>query len=201
MNNPSERTPMDWDQRFRDETTPWERKDLHPAFVEWREDGAFDSLNDVIVPGCGRSAELKGFAALGKTAIGADLSGTALRWQRENLAASGLTAELIEGDVLLWRPDAQLDAVYEQTFLCAIPPRLREEYEQAVHAWLKPGGQLFALFMQKDELGGPPYGCSIPAMRDLFPDDRWDWPDGELTPYPHPSLNGKPELAAILVRR
>ena len=201
MTKTSERTPMDWDQRFRDETTPWERRGLHPAFVDWRDNGAFDDIERVIVPGCGRAHELQAFAALGKAAIGADLSATALAWQKAHLEKAGLSAELIEADILLWRPDAPLDAVYEQTFLCAIPPRLREEYEQAVHAWLKPGGKLFALFMQKEEPGGPPYGCAIPAMQDLFPEDRWIWPDGEPVPYPHPTLSGKPELATILTRR
>jgi hypothetical protein len=201
MSETSERSPMDWDQRFRDNTTPWERGNLHPAFEHWRDTGAFGDIQTVIVPGCGRAPELKAFAALSKSAIGADLSGTALAWQMAGLADAGLSAELVEGDVLVWRPDAPLDGVYEQTFLCAIPPRLREEYEQTVHAWLKPGGKLFALFMQKDEMGGPPYGCGLPAMRELFPDERWQWPEGELTPYPHPSLNGKPELGAILTRR
>lgn len=197
----TDRTPMDWEQRFRDETTPWERPGLHPAFDAWRDAGDFEGVDRIIVPGCGRAPELKAFAALGKSAIGADLSATALAWQKRQLDADGLTADLIEADILLWRPDAPLDGVYEQTFLCAIPPRLREEYEHAVHAWLKPGGKLFALFMQKEEMGGPPYGCSIPAMRELFPAERWDWPDGELVAHPHPSLNGKPELAAILTRR
>jgi len=192
---------MDWEKRFADNTTPWERPGLHPAFEHWREAGAFDAVSHVIVPGCGRSPELKAFAALGKSAIGADLSPTALAWQKASLAEDGLSAELIEADILLWRPDAPLDAVYEQTFLCAIPPCLRVEYETAVFDWLKPGGQLLALFMQKDEPGGPPYGCSIEAMRELFPTKRWDWPEGEFFSYPHPSLNGKPELAVILTRR
>jgi len=192
---------MDWDQRFRDDTTPWERPGLHPAFEDWRAKGAFNDLERVIVPGCGRSPELKAFAVLGKAAIGADLSATALDWQRENLATDNLKAELIEGDVLLWRPETPLDGIYEQTFLCAIPPQLRSEYEQTVHDWLKPGGKLFALFMQKEEMGGPPYGCAIPAMQKLFPASRWEWPETDPRAYPHPSLNGKPELAAILTRR
>ncbi|MEE2524851.1 methyltransferase domain-containing protein [Hyphobacterium sp. HN65] len=201
MSETSERTPMDWDQRFKDNTTPWERGVLHPAFLDWRESGAFDDRERIIVPGCGRSPELKAFAALGKQVIGADLSGTALAAQKAMLDGDGLQAELIEADILLWRPDTPLDGIYEQTFLCAISPRLRQEYEQAVHAWLKPGGKLFALFMQKNEPGGPPYGCPLEAMRELFPDDRWEWPDGDPVPYPHPLLDDKAELAIILTRR
>jgi SAM-dependent methyltransferase len=195
------RAPMDWEKRFADDSTPWERPGLHPAFEHWRDTGTFDEVERVIVPGCGRSPELKAFAALGKSTIGADLSPTALAWQNSSLEKDDLTAELIEADILLWRPETPLDAIYEQTFLCAIPPRLRAEYEQAVFDWLKPGGRLLALFMQKEELGGPPYGCSIEAMQTLFPTERWDWPEGDPVPYPHPSLNGKPELGVILTRR
>ena len=79
---------------------------------------------------------------------------------------------------------------------------MRETYEAALIRWLKPGGRLLALFMQKAERGGPPYGCSLEAMRALFPDTRWIWPaDESFVPCPHPSLNGKPELAGILTRR
>lgn len=201
MTAENSRTPMDWEKRFADDSTPWERPGLHPAFEHWRDTGAFDDAGSVIVPGCGRSPELKAFAALGKSAIGADLSPTALAWQKSSLEQDGLSAELIEADILLWRPDEPLDAAYEQTFLCAIPPRLRTEYEAAVFDWLKPSRKLFALFMQKAELGGPPYGCSMDAMRELFPIERWDWPEAEPVAYPHPSLNGKPELAVILTRR
>lgn len=199
--SPNDRAPMDWEQRFRDNAAPWERAGLHPAFEVWRADGAFDGLESVIVPGCGRAPEVLAFAQIADDVIGADLSKTALEWQHDHLARNRASARLIHADILQWRPSTPLDAVYEQTFLCAIPPHLRDEYEQVVFDWLKPGGRLFALFMQKEERGGPPYGCSIPAMRALFPGTRWVWPEEELAPYPHPSLNGKPEVAAILTRR
>lgn len=201
MTTDETRIALDWEQRFADDTTPWERPGLHPAFVDWQVSGAFDGLGTVIVPGCGRAPEVAAFADSGVATTAADLSTTAINWQRKRLEECELTATLFEGDVLAWRPDAPVDAVYEQTFLCAIPPRLRTEYEAAVHDWLRPGGRLFALFMQKDERGGPPYGCDIEAMRTLFPADRWDWPAEAPVRYPHPSLNGKPELAVVLTRR
>jgi len=201
MTSSETRSALDWEARFAADTTPWERPGLHPAFVDWQASGDFSGLGSVIVPGCGRAPEVAAFADAGIPTIGADLSPTAINWQRKRLDECELTATLFEGDVLAWRPDAPLDGVYEQTFLCAIPPKLRPEYEQTIHAWLKPGGKLFALFMQKEERGGPPYGCDMDAMRELFSDTRWSWPDTDPTPYPHPSLNGKPELATILTRR
>ena len=203
----TERKALDWDNRFRNDETPWERSGLHPAAARWLEDGVLAPQARVIIPGCGRSPEVEALARAGLHVIAGDLSDTALAWQADRLTAAGLAVELVRGDMLegengAWMPDAPVDLVYEQTFLCAIPPRLRETYEAALIRWLKPGGRLLALFMQKAERGGPPYGCSLEAMRALFPDTRWIWPaDESFVPCPHPSLNGKPELAGILTRR
>jgi len=202
MAEETERTGVDWETRFAAGDTPWERPGLHPAMLAWVEAGALPPGARVIIPGCGRSPELGFLAARGLDVTGADLSATALAAQRQKLDAAGHEASLLAGDVLAHRPDTPYDRVYEQTFLCAIPPRLRVDYEAALCDWLNPGGQLLALFMQKDEAGGPPYGCALPAMRALFPAQRWIWPaDSDFVAWPHPSLNGKPELAGILVRR
>jgi len=56
-------------------------------------------------------------------------------------------------------------------------------YAAQLHAWLRPGGRLLALFMQarKDSaaegfIEGPPYHCDINAMRALFREPDWRWP-------------------------
>lgn len=117
-------------------------------------------------------------------------------WRKD----ADLAANLVRADALTWRPGAPADLIYEQTFLCAIHPRARAAYEEAVHAWLKPGGRLLALFMQKAELGGPPYSCALDAMRTLFPDDRWIWPDDEPLRVEHHELD-LAEIAIALEKR
>jgi len=175
---------------------------LHPAASAWLDDGTLRPGLTIVIPGCGRAPEVTALARAGLSVTAIDIAPTALAWQQEQLAAQGLAAALVEGDVLAWRPDAPVDRVYEQTFLCAIPPRLRQTYETALCEWLAPGGRLLALFMQKDARGGPPYGCSLNAMHDLFPGNRWAWPDdADFTAWPHPRLNGKPELGGVLTRR
>lgn len=202
MSETPERSAMDWEQRFRDDDTPWERGQTHPFLQHCIDSGEIGPGKSVIIPGCGRCPEVAIIARHATHTIAADLSETAIAWQGKQLQLERLDAELIVGDILEWRPEAPIDAVYEQTFLCAIPPRLRVEYEQAMHAWLKPGGKLLALFMQKEERGGPPYGCSLEAMHELFPEERWIWPpDSTFAPYPHPHLNDKAELAGFLTRR
>ncbi len=207
MNDADERPPFEWEARFQADETPWERGDVHPAARMWLETGELAKGMSVIIPGCGRCPEVTAFARAGLEVIAADLSQTAIAWQQRQLAAQKLSAVTIEGDILkpghgAWYPDQPVDRVYEQTFLCAIPPRLRVAYEASLIKWLKPGGKLLALFMQKEERGGPPYGCSLEAMHELFPDERWIWPpDDHFIAVPHPSLNGKPELAGALTRR
>ena len=202
MSDTSPPPSLDWERKFRDSETPWERPGLHPAVAVWQDRLVQSPGASVIIPGCGRAPELVHFAGLGLDVTGADLSETASGFQRDALARAGVTATLELGDVLAFRPDRPVDFVWEQTFLCAIHPHLRERYETALHDWLKPGGSLLALFMQKDERGGPPYGCSLDAMRTLFPEERWHWPaEADFQPHPHPSLNGTPELAGILTRR
>ncbi|MCH8521246.1 methyltransferase domain-containing protein [Glycocaulis sp.] len=193
--------PLDWDARFRADDAPWERQGLHPAFAHWQALGQLTPGARIYVPGCGRGEEPLALARAGLDVTAIDLSPTAIAWQRARFAEAGLPAHLGAGDAFAFLPETPLDLYWEQTFLCAIPPRLRETYETAAHAQLRPGGVLLALFMQKDELGGPPYGCALPAMRALFPEDRWGWPEDEPTAFPHPGLSGKPELAVALVRR
>ena len=194
--------PMNWDDRFKNNETPWERPGLHPAITHWIEAGEFQAGESGIIPGCGRAPELFRLASLGVHMTGIDLSQTAIDWQNQHLESSGLTAKLQTANVLKYQPDTRLDFVSEQTFLCAIPPNLRESYEAAAHRWLKPGGRFYALFRQKDERGGPPYGCSLNAMHQLFPASRWIWPEeSAFTAHPHPRLDGKPELAGILIRK
>lgn len=196
-----ERTGMDWEARFRADDAPWERVGVHPALADWSSAGAFKPGVRMLVPGCGRGAEPEAFARLGLAVTGVDIAPSAIDWQRARFAQENLSGSFVATDALAFRPDTPFDAVWEQTFLCAIHPRLRADWEAMVHASLKPGGALFALFMQKNEPGGPPYGCALDAMRVLLPDTRWIWPQAPLMAYPHPGLSGKAELAAHLVRR
>jgi len=197
-------TPPDpkafWAERYATATTPWERTAAHPAFAAWQDAGLFAAGAHIIVPGCGRSVEVVELARLGLTVTAIEFVDETLEWQQARLTEAGLSANLVRADALAWRPDTPADLIYEQTFLCAIHPRARLAYEDAVHAWLKPGGRLLALFMQKAEMGGPPYSCALDAMHTLFPDERWGWPDGEPLRTVHEELD-LAELAVALERR
>jgi hypothetical protein len=198
---PSEdRSGFDWEARFQADDAPWERQGLHPALIDWLDSGVLKPGQTVLTPGCGRSQEPAFLAQHGLSVIATDIAPSAIAWQKARFDSAGVTAQALETDALAWRPETPVDVLYEQTFLCAIHPQKREEYEAMAHASLKPGGLFLALFMQKSERGGPPYGCGLDAMRALFTEDRWRWPETDPRPYPHGGLNDKAELGMVLTR-
>jgi SAM-dependent methyltransferase len=194
-----------WEQRFRGGNTPWDRGAVNPQLGAWLEAKALVPCR-VLVPGCGSGHELVALAAAGFDVTGLDYAPVALERSRASLDASGRSATLVQADALEWRPQAPFDAVYEQTCLCALYPDDWRAYADQLHRWLRPGGRLYALFVQFNrpeaawgEIKGPPYHCDINAMRALFPAPRWEWPK---PPYPrmtHPA--GLEELAVVLQRQ
>lgn len=196
-----------WQERFATGTIPWDRGAPNPQLAQWIADGTLAPGSRVIVPGCGQGWEVAALAAAGMAVTGIDFTPGALTMCRQLLERNGTPAQLVDADVLHWLPDAPVDAVFEQTCLCALYPDFWTRYAAQLHAWLKPGGKLLALFMQaqrpESALGfieGPPYHCDISAMRALFPAMLWDWPK---PPYPciENTRIERTELAATLVRK
>ena len=219
-----------WQAKFDAESTPWDRGAINPQIEKWvrsgqlhpsqsadaRSPGGGDEarLTRVLVPGCGSGYEVAMLAEWGFDVTGVDFAPAATERTRNRLrsllqspaGAGMMRAEVVEADVLAYKPPGPFDAVYEQTCLCALYPDLWRGYADQLYGWLRPGGKLFALFMQSPRDGsptgfieGPPYHCDVNAMRALFPAGRWDWPK---PPYPlvaHPL--GTAELAVVLTRR
>lgn len=102
----------------------------------------------------------------------------------------------LQSDIFTFGQSNRFDAIYEQTSLCAIHPSRWQTYEQLLACWLRPGGKLFALFMQSDMPDGPPFTCEHHAMQRLFA-SGWQW-YGEPQRVDHPS--GMHELASIIER-
>lgn len=187
---------IDWEARYQAATTAWEREHINPGFNEWRELFS-QSPGSVIIPGCGRAPEVVAFAELGWAVTGVDLADTAVGYQRDALRRAGLVGHVEQFNVLAWAPQDPVDLVYEQTCLCALDPAQWTDYARQLHAWLKPGGVLAALFMQTGKDGGPPFHCELAAMRDLFGEDEWEW-DVQTFHSEHPM--GIHELGCLLTR-
>lgn len=196
-----------WKERFATGTTPWNRGAPNPHLAHWLADGTLVAGNSVIVPGCGHGWEVAALARAGMHVTGIDFAPNALALCRQVLEHESLAAQLFDADVLHWQPAAPVDAIFEQTCLCALYPDFWRRYAEQLHAWLKPGGKLLALFLQAPRpsaaqglIEGPPYHCDINAMRALFPATQWAWPQPPYAQVVNPGIE-RTELAVILVRK
>ena len=188
----------DWESRYRDGATAWERPGLNDAFLTWRDHGLLKPCH-ILIPGGGRSAEPLAMAEAGFDVTVVDLAESAVAAQRARLEHLHVQARVELANLLIWEPAAPFDAIYDQTFLCALPPAAWPEYEERLHRWLKPDGTLFILFMQTHTAGGPPFHCDLEAMGHLFPTARWRWPEQLEPQVQHPS--GRSEQPAVLYPR
>ena len=178
-------TATDWEGHYQRGETGWDRGNASPALAHWRET---DSLSPcrILIPGSGYGHEAVELARLDFNVTAVDIADSPVRHLRQKLNELEIHADIVQADVLNWQPQQPFDAIYEQTCLCALNPEMWPEYEQQLHRWLKPGGSLFAQFMQTGNAGGPPHHCDLLKMRELFDGSRWQWPEDEqLLLVPH----------------
>lgn len=195
-----------WQTRFVSNQTAWDRGEISPQLRAWLEGGALRACR-ICVPGCGSGWEVAELARRGFDVTGVDYAPAAVERTRSLLAREGLAAQVIQADVLAWADPKPFDAVYDQTCLCALHPDHWVPYAGRLHAWLRPGGVLWALFAQCTRPGaaegrveGPPYHCDVNGMRAIFPAERWGWPRPPYAVVHHPTMDVT-ELAVPLVRR
>lgn len=116
-------------------------------------------------------------AKRGATATGLDIASSAIKAAEEYRDGAQL------GEVAsraLYRcedfftteaPQGGYDVVYDYTFLCALPPELREDWAKTMARIVRPGGELITLIFPvgKDpKAGGPPFGVTPDIYRELL---------------------------------
>jgi SAM-dependent methyltransferase len=208
-----------WQARFQQGHTPWDRGACNPQLLSWFDQGLLQGLGvgaRVAVPGCGSGHEVLEWARRGYEVYAIDYAPAALEsakgrlahWQAQHPAQAEQAGRIhwICADVRLWRPPEPLDAIYEQTCLCALHPDHWVSYAAALHQSLGPGGLLLALLMQSPKasaesghIEGPPYHVDVHAARALLPEPLWRWPAPPYARVPHPM--GMSELAVVLQKR
>jgi trans-aconitate methyltransferase len=199
-------TAVFWQQRFENNEIGWDRGSPNPQLLAWLDSGELKPCR-IAVPGCGSGWEVAELAGRGFDVTGIDYTAAAVEKTHALLLAQGLSAQLVQADVLTFEPPQKFDAIYEQTCLCAIHPEHWLEYAQQLRHWLRPQGSLWVLYMQmirasaseEGVIHGPPYHCDINGMRALFAERDWIWRRPPYAKVLHPNLSH--ELAVHLVRR
>ncbi len=160
----------EWEERYRQGDTPWEKGSAHPALLDWLETNLI--AGRVLVPGCGLGHDVRALAKAGADVVGLDIARLAIAAARTFPRQGNET--YLQGD--LFDPGAvrdEFDWVFEHTCFCAIPPDRREDYVRRVGELLKPGGHLLAIFFlnpehDESDAGGPPFGCGLDELDALF---------------------------------
>ncbi|CAJ0752235.1 22774_t:CDS:2 [Entrophospora sp. SA101] len=146
-----------------------------------------------LVPGCGQGYDVFYLANEKRHITGLDLSETvidqAIQLQK-NKAIDSSIATFIAGDFFKLSPTEKFQLVYDYTFLCALPPTLRESWASKMAELISPGGVLIALIFPiwsaSDHEGGPPYALNLEIYQELLENDfTKEYFDPDCPSYEH----------------
>ncbi|MEO8352947.1 MAG: methyltransferase domain-containing protein [Chthoniobacteraceae bacterium] len=162
--------PTNWETHYQEKDTPWDKGAPSPGLEDFL---ASESLGGrVLVPGCGAGHDVRAFAAAGLEVVGIDIAPSAIVLAQTAPSMAKETYECADLFALPPHLRGRFDWVWEHTCFCAIDPAQRPAYVQGVHAALKPGGHLLAIFYldpgndSPDE--GPPFEVSLADLDTLF---------------------------------
>lgn len=157
-----------WDKQWQQGETGWDMGMVSPPLKEY-----IDQLQDktiaVLIPGCGNTYEAEYLLEAGFTNITViDISPTLTAALRNKFAEHlDKTIHVVEGD--FFELKGSYDLVLEQTFFCALEPKLRMKYVWKMDELINKGGRLTGLlFNRQFEFAGPPFGGSKAEYEMLF---------------------------------
>ena len=145
-----------WENRYRDNKTGW-----NIGYVSTPLKTYIDQLKDksisILIPGAGNAYEAEYLWENGfKNVYVLDIAKEPLQNLKKRLPEFP-DEQLINSDFFNF--DRSFDLILEQTFFCALNPKLREDYSKKMYQLLNPKGKLAGLlfnFPLTEE--GPPFG-------------------------------------------
>lgn len=154
-----------WNNRYLNNKTGWDigyPNKIHTDFVETN----YDKNAYILVPGAGNAYEVaylygQGYRNVYALDYAPEAKQNFVKRNPEFPVSQYLLADFFE-------LDKTFDLVLEQTFFCAIEPRLRAAYVSKMHSILKPGGKIAGVLFNTPKTEGPPYGGTEEEYRKLF---------------------------------
>jgi thiopurine S-methyltransferase len=145
-----------WDNRYKTDSDAWDVGNISTPLKDY-----FDQLTDkslkILIPGGGNSYEAEYLFNGGfKNVFVVDFAEEPLKNIKER-CKDFPSSQLIQAN--FFDHKGQYDLIAEQTFFCALDPKLRGEYAKHMHSLLNPDGKLVGvLFNIQFEKTGPPFG-------------------------------------------
>lgn len=186
----------EWDRRYEEGTTPWDKGYGAPPLAEFLDRRRVEGR--VLVPGCGTGHDVRLLASRGALPVGLDISSAAITLARSFPPVG--KEEFLLGDFLSGGcGEAAFDWVFEHTCFCAISPEEREAYAEAVWRALKPGGHFLAIFFVTiEDPEGPPFPVSHEEIERIF-GPRFDTIESWIPSRSYPAREGREAMR--LMRR
>lgn len=157
-----------WDTRYQNEETGWDIGYASPAISDYFK--SLDNTNvSVLIPGCGNAYEGEFLYRMGiKNVTLMDFS----EISKQNFLSrvpDFPKEQFIVGD--FFEHKGSYDYIVEQTFFCALDPKLRENYVSKMHDLIKPEGKLVGLMFNIPLFEDyPPFGGNAQIYKPLFAD-------------------------------
>ncbi len=196
---PMKQTQTDWQSAYQKRETPWEKGKPHPALLDFlAEHGPLSGA--IFVPGCGSGHDVRALSTPENHVLGVDLAPLAIEKARSFPKLGNEEYQLADLFALPEDLHARFDVIFEHTCFCAIDPKRRQDYVDAIVGLMKPSALLLAVFfLNPDNDGeGPPFPVSREELNERFGADytlEREWvPDRT-----HPGREGR-ELIQLLRR-
>jgi methyl halide transferase len=162
--------PLDktyWDAQYQAKTIGWDLGEVSPP-IKTYIDGMQNKNATVLIPGCGNAYEMEYLLQQGFTNITIiDIAPTLVENLQQKFA-NNANIKIVLGD--FFEHTGSYDYIIEQTFFCALPPTMRQQYVHKMYQLLNENGLLLGLLFNKTFEQGPPFGGSKVEYELLFKD-------------------------------
>jgi thiopurine S-methyltransferase len=173
--------PEYWQERWREGRIGFHRADVNPLLVDHH--GPLGECLRLLVPLCGKSADLEWLAMQGHEVVGVELSELAAqaffaeRQLTPTRRESGAFTEYRHGLVAIWVGDFfalseavvdSFDGAYDRAALIALPEELRPSYAGKLRELMRPKARLLLVTLHFDAEGGPPFSVTSEEISALY---------------------------------
>ena len=161
-------TPLDktyWNNQYLSQNIGWDLGEVSPAIKNF-----IDTLTDknlsILIPGCGNAYDAEYLLQQGFTNITIVDIAPELVNKLQQKFANYKQIKVFNHD--FFELNGSFDLIIEQTFFCALPPKLRQLYVYKMYHLLNSNGRLIGLLFNRQFEKNPPFGGSILEYEQLF---------------------------------